>query len=117
MLPPAESIEPAESPDVSYESGQVIEARRISGSRAIMPSAAVRIAMKELGRSILEARVTLCLSSSGLVQRLRIAKSSEAASYDLSLLETMRMWRYSPYVLDGEPLPVCTVITFLYKQI
>jgi TonB family protein len=127
VAPPAESIERTESSDLRIERTEssdlphvvreiAIEARRISGKRTVMPSAPVRVTMQRLGRSRLDAVVLMCLSSSGLVDILRIVESSEFASYDRQLLETMRTWRYSPYVLDGTAKRVCTRITFVYKQ-
>jgi TonB family protein len=120
VVPPAESIERTESSDLPHVArivaGIAIEARRISGKRAIMPSAPVRATMQRLERSGFDAVVVMCLSSSGLVDILRIVESSEFASYDRQLLETMRTWRYSPYVIDGKASRVCTMITFVYKQ-
>ena len=28
----------------------------------------------------------------------------------------MRSWVYSPYLVDNEPVPVCTQVTFIYSQ-
>jgi hypothetical protein len=112
VVPPPESLERTNSPGSLH----AIEARRISGKPRIIPPKLVRTAMARSGRSRIDADVRMCLSLSGLVVSLRIVRSSEFASYDLKLLENMRTWRYSPFLIDGKPSPVCTAITFVYTQ-
>jgi hypothetical protein len=38
------------------------------------------------------------------------------AGWDQRLFETMRTWRYTPYVGEsGQPEPVCHGVTFIYR--
>lgn len=116
VAPPPESIVRTEPSEAPHMTAVVYEARRLAGPRKVMPSAPVRIAMQRLGLSRFHATLKLCLSSSGLVANLRILESSEFSSYDLELLETLRTWRYSPYMIDGKASPVCTLIEIVYTQ-
>ena len=31
-------------------------------------------------------------------------------------MATMEQWIYSPYTVDGQPIAVCTAMTFIYTQ-
>jgi hypothetical protein len=43
-------------------------------------------------------------------------QSTGVSRYDALLIAHMRIWRYSPYQVNDEPVPVCTYVTFIYKQ-
>ena len=72
--------------------------------------------MLERGQSRAIASVKMCLDVSGHVIGLALAKSSGIAGWDRLLCERMRDWRYTPYLVNGAPTPVCTAITFIYQQ-
>lgn len=38
------------------------------------------------------------------------------AAYDAKIAAELAKWRYSPYEVDGKPVPVCTAVTFSYRQ-
>jgi TonB family protein len=117
VAPPPGSIDRTEPPGLRHVSQAVVEARRISGTGMIFPSTAVRLQMQRRGVRRIGAVVNFCLSPSGLVQSLHFKGASGFPVYDLALLETMRTWRYSPYMVDGKASPVCTEVTFVYDQI
>jgi hypothetical protein len=43
-------------------------------------------------------------------------KTTGFARYDAKLMAAMQQWRYSPYMVDDVPVPVCTMITYRYTQ-
>ena len=116
VVPSPESIVRTESPGSPHESQVAVEARRITGTNAILPPLSVRLEMQRQEHPPIGAHVKLCLSSSGLVENLRFSGASGFPSYDLELLETIRTWRYRPFMIDGKASPVCTRLTFTYSQ-
>ena len=51
----------------------------------------------------------------GWCPTLDIQLASGSTAYDRILFEGMRTWRYRPGMLDGQPVPVCSDITFIYR--
>jgi len=45
-----------------------------------------------------------------------VLKSSGFPAYDARLVDEVRRWRYTPFVIDGRPTPVCSVVQFVYNQ-
>lgn len=43
-------------------------------------------------------------------------KSTGLAGYDAKIIGALRQWKYSRYMIDDQPLPVCTAVTFIYSQ-
>jgi TonB family protein len=58
----------------------------------------------------------ICLDRNGRVEDLEPLRSTGYASYDRRILSTMADWVYSPFVVDGKPMPVCSAVTFVYDQ-
>jgi hypothetical protein len=117
VAPPPESIEHKAPPGLRHASRAAVEARRISGSPTLYPPETIQIAMQRRGVSTIAASLGLCVSASGLVQGLHFKGATGFPTYDLELVETLRTWRYRPYLLDGRPVTVCTTVTFVYTQI
>jgi outer membrane biosynthesis protein TonB len=42
-------------------------------------------------------------------------KSSGYAEYDQALVAALHGWKYQPYKIGGEPVPVCGIVTFMYE--
>lgn len=93
-----------------------IEERRTHGDPKIYPPDTTITAIKRDGVSRVVTTVKMCLSSRGTVQRLDVLKSSGYPAYDALIRSTMRTWRYEPFQVNGEPVPVCTAVTFIYNQ-
>jgi hypothetical protein len=91
-----------------------LEPRRVAGKADIQPPVEVAryMAEKNIGTA---ASATLCLSKQGMVSGLNIDLASGSTAYDRILFEGMRTWRYRPFLLNGEPTPVCTRVTFIYR--
>jgi protein TonB len=43
-------------------------------------------------------------------------KSTGAIAYDRKIEREIYGWRYRPFILNGEPTPVCTTVTYVYSQ-
>lgn len=92
---------------------RVLEARRVSGARDIQPARRDARAIGRSGRRVF-AIVKLCLDDRGVPACIEFYRRSGYPEWDDRLVDGMRTWRYTPYLLNGQPQPVCAKITFLY---
>jgi TonB family protein len=115
--PPAEKAPPPRKQEEErIVLARMVEGARIRGNPRIEPPDSVRQAMVRLAQDRIEGRVKMCLDRAGNVRSLRILRSTGHGEYDQRLLAGMRTWGYRPYRLDsGEAVPVCTVVTFIYR--
>lgn len=93
---------------------KTLEAKRTHGSPAIHPPHSVVQSMRSNGQKRTKAVFRLCLSAEGRVSDIHLVTSSGFPIYDRVLFESMQRWRYRPFLLDDQPTPVCTGITFVY---
>lgn len=93
-----------------------VEAQRIAGEKNIQPDDTTKIQMQRDGKSRIVATYRMCLTKSGDIANINMAKSSGYPEYDRKINSKMREWRYRPFVVNGQPAPVCTSITFIYTQ-
>ena len=56
------------------------------------------------------------MDEAGVVDMVLPLVSTGYATYDQRLLAGIRAWRYSPFIVDGQPIPVCTSVSFVYTQ-
>lgn len=105
---------PADSPGVIPP--DILEGRRVAGEKYIVPDDRTKLMIKRDGKDLLIATFQMCLDDTGRVDKVVLLKSSGYPSYDLRLTDAMKQWRYRPYEVDGTPKPVCSAITFVYKQ-
>lgn len=90
---------------------------RIAGTRNIAPDDRTKtLIQKKLHGKKLVASFMLCLDESGTPETILPITSSGFADYDAKLLRGISEWRYAPYKVDGEAVPVCTGVTFIYSQ-
>lgn len=105
--PPKRTVVPA----------RLIEGRRIAGDPQIRPPESVRARMNRVGQEEVRATIEMCLDAAGRVSGLRVLMSTGHVDYDDRLLAQMRGWRYRPYrIADGDAVPVCTAVTFIYRS-
>lgn len=91
------------------------EFRRVQGEKNILPPRNEAWGMCKAGLTQVTARLCLCVSETGVPTKIMFAEFSGAREWDRRLFETMRSWRYTPYVgQSGKPEPVCTGVTFHY---
>lgn len=115
VLPPDIKPPPA-PPKPQMVNPTVLEQRRIAGDKRILPDDDTAQQIARGGAGEVRGRVKLCLDSAGAVRSATIDKSTTFPAYDAKLEREMRGWRYQPYQLDGVAAPVCTLVTFIYRQ-
>ncbi len=94
----------------------VLEQRRISGEKRIVPSESDKLKIRRDDKSQVIASMKMCLNGSGTVARVTTMKSSGYPGYDAKIRGKMRQWRYKPFMVNGKAVPVCTSVTFIYRQ-
>jgi hypothetical protein len=93
-----------------------LDALRIAGSKNIVPDARTRTAISRAGFSRLVGTFKVCVTQRGRIASVTQLKSTGAYSYDRRIERGIREWRYRPMEVNGEPVPVCTAVTFIYSQ-
>jgi len=94
----------------------MIDGHRIKGDTNIVAPESVRIAMLKRKQRKLTATIKLCLSASGSPNSVRVIGSSGHEDYDAKLKAAVNRWRYRPYRVNGQAVPVCTSIRFIYRM-
>jgi hypothetical protein len=92
------------------------EGKRIRGNRAITPDMPTKIAIRDARIRQVIGSFRICLDELGHVESVLPTRSTGFADYDRTLIAGMASWVYSPYLVDDQPVPVCTGVTFIYKQ-
>jgi TonB family protein len=95
---------------------RAIEAQRIAGDPQIAAPDSVRAQMARAQQAQVRADVKMCLGKGGDVTSVRVLRSTGYAEYDTRLTERMRGWRYRPFQVNGAAVPVCSVVTFVYRM-
>lgn len=113
---PALPLHQAASPHRREVTAAAIGSKRIAGRTHVTPPRPVKRVMALRHIRQLSASLKLCLSDYGFPANITLRKSSRSALYDFKLLDAMRTWRYTPYKEDGTARPVCTTVTFVYRQ-
>ncbi len=93
---------------------KVVEGLRIAGDPQIHPPDPVRIAMSRDGKQRVTGTVKLCLDARGAVSSATVLASTGYPAYDGKLTSGVRTWRYRPYQIGGQAVPVCATVTFVY---
>jgi TonB family protein len=94
----------------------VIQKLRISGDTQIHPSDVTRTAMLRDGKSKVLGIVKLCLDTAGRVTHASVVKSTGFADYDRLLVGGVRTWRYTPVMIAGRAVPVCSTVSFSFSM-
>ena len=95
---------------------KLLEGKRIAGTKAIVPEDTDKLYIQQKGIGPLVASFRVCIDEAGAVESVLPTRSSGLTSYDDKLLAGIRGWRYSPYMIDDQPVPVCAHVTFVYSQ-
>ena len=94
----------------------LLEGKRIAGPKQIWPDDATKTAIYKAHVSRVVGQLRVCIDETGHVESVLPMQSTGFADYDRRLIAGVRLWRYSPYQVDGAPVPVCTSVTFIYAQ-
>ncbi|HVK76075.1 MAG TPA: TonB family protein, partial [Kofleriaceae bacterium] len=93
-----------------------LEALRISGEKNILPDDVTKTEIQRSGKNQFMVPVKVCMSRTGAVESVRIMKSSGFPAYDQKLEREIKKWRYRPFTVNGQAAPVCSVVSFAYRQ-
>ena len=83
-----------------------LEALRIAGDKTILPDD------MQSRRSTFK----FCLDVTGKVGDIVPLQSSGDGRYDAKIERAMQKWAYRPVIVDGQPTPVCSAVTFIFNQ-
>src|SRR5262249_52927108 len=118
--PPDAPHAPAQPGAMKFVPPTAVEGKRVSGNNAIEPDDLdkAKLAEEAKGR---EARAAgsfqLCLDKLGQVASVTMTRTTGIPNYDRKIIRTIETtWRYSPFLIDGFPHPICTTVSFIYRQ-
>jgi hypothetical protein len=94
----------------------LLESYRIAGSKLITPDDDTKTAISQGTKDKFIGSFKLCIDDAGNIAQIRMLKSTGLPAYDAKLQREMAKWRYKPYLVNGNAVPVCTAITFIYSQ-
>jgi hypothetical protein len=113
---PESSRGPDGAPPPTTVPSALVEAKRISGEKLLVPDDDTKSAIRRAGVSKTTAAFKLCLDTAGEPATVEMYSSSCFPRYDSEVAAMIQSWRYSPYTVDGVAVPVCTAIVFIYSQ-
>lgn len=91
-----------------------LENNRLSGVKTVVPDPDTQREIRDSGKAKVIGSYKLCITVDGDVATVSQLKSTGFAAYDGKIIDTMKTWRYVPYIYNGDPAPVCTAVTFIY---
>lgn len=92
----------------------VLQGLRIAGETQVHAPDTVKTMMLRDGRERTVGTLKLCIATDGGISSVSIAASTKYDAYDARLVAAARAWRYKPYTVNGTPMPVCGMVTFVY---
>jgi protein TonB len=94
----------------------VLMGLRISGNTQMQPSGATRSDMQFRQLAKLNATFQVCLDASGNVSSARQLHPTGYTEYDDTLKAGIATWRYRPYMVGGQGIPACGIVSFVYTM-
>ncbi|MBA3455934.1 MAG: TonB family protein [Deltaproteobacteria bacterium] len=92
----------------------VLQGLRVSGETQVHAPDTVKTMMLRDGRERSSGTLKLCIATDGGISSVSVAASTKYDAYDAKLVAAARAWRYKPYTVNGTPMPVCGMVTFVY---
>ncbi len=92
----------------------MLEATRRSGDKIIQPDDATKKQIVASGKGRAIGSWKLCIDTAGAVTTVKMLKTTGFAAYDAKLEAGIKTWAYAPFMIDDQPVPVCTAVTFIY---
>jgi TonB family protein len=92
----------------------VLQGLRISGETQVHAPDTVKTTMLRDGRERTVGVLKLCIAVDGGISSVSVVGSTKYEAYDAKLVAAARAWRYKPYTVNGTPMPVCGMVTFVY---
>ncbi len=100
----------------SQSAAKLVEGHRIAGTRLVVPDPEDKMTMMSRGETRAKGRFRVCIDEHGTVESVVPVVSTGLPRYDRQIVLALDAWRYSPFLVDSEPVPICTYITFVYTQ-
>ena len=92
----------------------VLQGLRTSGETQVHAPDPVKTMMLRDGRERSVGTLKVCIATDGGISAVSVVGSTKYEAYDAKLVAAARAWRYKPYTVNGTPMPVCGVVTFVY---
>lgn len=92
----------------------VLQGLRVSGETQVHAPDTVKTMMLRDGRERSVGTLKLCIAADGGISTVSVVGSTKYEAYDAKLVAAARAWRYKPYTVNGTPMPVCGMVTFVY---
>ena len=97
-------------------SPKLLEGQRLAGTKMVTPDDETKTLIHNSGVSKIVGTFRFCLDETGTPESVLPLRSTGLSRYDARIIAAMREWRYTPYLLDGQPIPICSYVTFIYSQ-
>jgi len=94
----------------------VLDATRVSGERTIVPDDATKSEIYKRHKGKVIGSFKLCITETGDVASVVTLSSTGFEAYDAKIVNGIRRWKYTPFRIDGKATSVCSVVTFIYRQ-
>ena len=92
----------------------MMEGQRIAGNKHILLPDSARQVLAAQGTRRLDVAVKLCLSAAGEPTSVAFLRGTGFPAADDKIRAEVNAWRYRPYRADGQAVPVCMAINFVY---
>ena len=112
-MPPSPTRSKAKPIMLGDGSDRLLEGHRVGGTRLIYPSDDDK---REMVKRKLSLETFLTLRHVQIAPLVLPMQSTGLADYDQRLMTGMRQWKYSPYKINEQAVPVCTIVAFAYSQ-
>ena len=89
---------------------------RIDGGLAIVPDQLTWDQDRVLRMREVIGSFYLCITEAGSVAGVTMLASTGFQAYDAKLIEGIRKWRFRPFLVDGQPAPVCTTFHYGFRR-
>jgi len=118
LVEPPPPPSPSPAPPPLNVAPAALNALRVAGDTNIVPDDITKTEIGRYGKVRLVGSYKLCITAEGNIGQVSQLKSTGFPAYDSKITSTIRSeWRYRPFTVNGERTPVCTAITFIYRQL
>jgi hypothetical protein len=89
---------------------------RTEGTKRVVPDNDDKYALQKAHVRRVIGTFQFCIDEHGATHDVHILRPTGLAHYDQSIMSAISAWRYEPYLDEGTPTPVCTLVNFVYTQ-
>jgi len=91
------------------------EGHRVKGTAAIPLSQPTLERLMHKGYNRVTVVVHACVDPTGTVSCIDFGGDTRPREIAQTIVDSMQEWKYEPYRVNGEPVPVCQTVIFNYK--